>query len=229
MAGCSRAKVSSVSARVLGEERAIHLLWFFDGRSFLSSGLASGGFSMAGRFLGVQKLTPILAILVLTGISSQSPSDLCAQTSAPRQQFACNTGYTKQECQAATAVLKKALARYPVDALGEWTWVLVRTVDWKQVLDAKGMNVNDPAFSNLTRRKTFLDGSLVEGVSTRAIELRLVWHMRVEELLDFAIRHELAHALCNEPDEFKANRIAISLQNGTPPFCRATQVAKNGG
>lgn len=184
---------------------------------------------MTSRFLGVQKLTPILAILVLIGIPSRFPSDLCAQTAAPSQQFACNSGYTKQECQAATAVLKRALARYPVDALGQWTWVLVRTVDWKYVLEAKGMNVNDPAFSNLTRRKTFLDGSLVDGVSTRAIELRLIWHMPAEELLDFAIRHELAHAFCNEPDEFKANRIAISLKNGTLPFCRATQVARTHG
>ena len=184
---------------------------------------------MSSTFLGIKKLRTILATIVVIGLQSQFPTDLSAQTHVFKQHFACNIGYTKQECQAATAVLKSALARYPVDALGEWTWVLVRTVDWKQVLDAKGMNTNDPAFSNLTRRKTFLDGSLVDGVSTRAIELRLIWHMRVEELLDFAIRHELAHALCNEPDEFKANRIAISLQNGTPPFCRATQVAKNGG
>ena len=184
---------------------------------------------MTSRFLGVQKRTPILAVLVLIGIPSQFPSDLCAQTSDPRQQFACNTGYTKQECQAATAVLKSALARYPVDALGQWTWVLVRTVDWKHLLDAKAMNVNNPAFSNLTRRKTFLDGSLVDGVSIRAMELRLIWHMPAEELLDFAIRHELAHAFCNEPDEFKANRIAIRLKNGTLPLCRATQVARNDG
>jgi hypothetical protein len=31
-----------------------------------------------------------------------------------------------------------------------------------------------------------------------------------------AIRHELAHALCNDPDEAKADRAAIALKNGTP-------------
>jgi len=142
---------------------------------------------------------------------------------SPKQHFACNVGYTKQECQAATAVLRNALARYPVDALGEWTWILVRPIDWKRILSAQGIDPNDPGFSNLTKRKTLLDGSLVEAVSIRGIELRTVWHMPIEELLDLAIRHELAHALCNERDEFKANRIAISLRNGMPLSCRGSQ------
>jgi len=169
---------------------------------------------MPSTFPGVQKLRPILATLVVIGIQSQFPTDLHAQTQ--EQHFACNIGYTKQECQAATAKLRNAIARYPVDALGQWTWVLVRTADWKHVLAAKGFNVNDPAFSNLTNRVTFLDGSIVDGVSIRGMELRLIWHLPIEELLDFTIRHELAHALCNERDEFKANRIAVSLKNGTP-------------
>jgi len=57
--------------------------------------------------------------------------------------------------------------------------------------------------------------------------LSMMWHMPVEDLLDLAIRHELAHALCNESDESKADGGAITLKNGTALSCRGTLVAKN--
>ena len=148
-----------------------------------------------------------------------------AQKQDPMQHFACNTGYTPQECQAATAVLRKALSRYSAEALGEWTWVLVRTEDWKQLLSARRFDSNHPAFSYLPKRETFLDGALVVKTSIRGVELGAIWHMPVEDLLDFAIRHELAHALCNEVDESKADRIAIALKNGTPLSCRVIEQA----
>jgi hypothetical protein len=87
---------------------------------------------------------------------------LAAQTNgnAPKQHFACNVGYTPRECQVAATVLRKALARYPVEALGEWRWVLVRTEDWKRILSEMGVDPNVPAFSYLPKRETFLDGSL---------------------------------------------------------------------
>jgi len=182
---------------------------------------------MPSTCLRLQSLTAILATLVLIGLQSQFPTHLSAQTKAPKQHFACNTGYTKQGCQAATAILRNALARYPVDALGQWTWVLVRTADWKYLLPEKGINLNVPAFSNLTKGVTFLDGSLVDGLSIRATELRLVWHMPIEELLDLTIRHELAHALCNERSELKTNRIARTLKDGAPLSCRATPSDSN--
>jgi hypothetical protein len=114
-----------------------------------------------------------------------------------------------------------------VDSLQDWTWVLVRTVDWKQLLSHRGFNPNDTAFSNLTKRVTFLDGSLLETKSIRGIELRTVWHMPVEDLLDLTIRHELAHVLCNERNESLAVHAALDLKNGTHLSCRATLVAEN--
>jgi len=148
-----------------------------------------------------------------------------AQKQAPMQHFACNTGYTPQECQAATALLRKALARYPVEALGDWRWVLVRTEDWKQILSERRVDPNVPAFSYLPKRETFLDGSLVVGASIHGAELRAIWRMPAEDLLDLAIRRELAHALCNEVDESKADRTAIALKNGTPLSCRVIEQA----
>ena len=177
----------------------------------------------AGRRLSLILLTGVL--MVMPFVFSAYP--LAAQTNgnAPRQRFACNVGYSPRECQVAATVLRKALARYPVEALGEWRWVLVRTEDWKQILSERGVDPNVPAFSYLPKRETFLDGSLVVGASIHGAELRAIWHMPVEDLLDFAIRHELAHALCHEVDESKADRIAIALKNGTPLPCRVIEQA----
>ncbi len=141
--------------------------------------------------------------------------------------FVCNVGYTPAECQVAMTVLRKAVAQYPMDALGEWTWVLVRTQDWKQILSDRKLDTNHPAFSYLPKRETFLDGALVVRASIRGAELSAIWHMAIEDLLDLAIRHELAHALCNDPDESKADRAARALKNGTPLSCRVIEQASS--
>ena len=143
-----------------------------------------------------------------------------AQVKYPVQHFACDSGYTQQQCGISMQVVKNALARYPVRALGDWTWVLVRPEDWKRFLLDRGFDPNPPAFSYLPKRETFLDGSLVVKVSIRGFELREQWHMPIEDLLDLAIRHEIAHALCNDRDEIKAGLAASALKNGSVPSCR---------
>ena len=47
------------------------------------------------------------------------------------QHFFCNTGYALDACHSQIAMLKTVVARFPTEALGEWTWVLVRSQDWK--------------------------------------------------------------------------------------------------
>ncbi len=165
------------------------------------------------------------ALMVLPFVFSAYP--LAAQTNgnASKQHFACNVGYTPRECQVAATVLRKTLARYPVEALGEWRWVLVRTEDWKQLLSKRKFDSDSPAFSLLPKRETFLDAALVVRTSIRGVQLRAIWRMPIEDLLDLAIRHELAHALCNERDESKADRAAIALKNGTPLSCRVIEQA----
>ena len=184
----------------------------------------------AGCRLSLILLTGILMVVFAFStypLAAQTNGNASTQKQAPRQQFACNVGYTPRECQVAATVLRRALARYPVEALGEWRWVLVRSEDWKQILSERRVDPNVPAFSYLPKRETFLDGSLVVGASIHGAELRAIWHMPVEDLLDFAIRHELAHALCNEGDESKADRGAIALKNGTPLSCRVIAPATN--
>jgi len=179
-----------------------------------------------------------LSLILLTGIlmvisfvfsvyplDAQTNSTASAQKQASQQHLVCDVGYTPRECQVAMTVLRKTLERYPVEALGKWTWVLVRTEDWKQLLLKRRFDSNHPAFSYLPKRETFLDGALVVKTSIRGVQLGAIWHMPIEDLLDLAIRHELAHALCNDPDETNADRAAIALKNGTPLSCRAIEQA----
>lgn len=172
----------------------------------------------AGDRLSLILLTSVLMVLPF----AFSAHPLAAQTNARalKLHFACNVGYTPQECRVASTVVRKALARYPVEALGQWTWVLVRPEDWKQILSDRKLDPNVPAFSILLKRETFLDGSLVVRASIHTFELRAIWHMPVEDLLDLAIRHELAHALCNERNESKTDRASSALKNGAPLSCR---------
>ena len=57
-------------------------------------------------------------------------------------------------------------------------------------------------------------------------ELMTVWHMGRESLLDSAIRHELGHALCNDANERKADRVARLLEQRKPVSCEAKDEAK---
>ena len=179
-----------------------------------------------------------LTVILLTGVllvlpfvfsayplAAQTNGSPSAEKKASQQHFACHVGYTPSECQVAMSVLRKTLERYPVEALGGWTWVLVRTEDWKQLLSERRFDANHPAFSYLPKRETFLDGALVLKTSVRGVELSAIWHMPIEDLFDLAIRHELAHALCNDPDENKADRAAIALKNGARLSCRVIEQA----
>ena len=137
------------------------------------------------------------------------------------QHFVCNTGYSLSKCQADMAVLRKTLAKYPVADLGVWTWVLVRSADWKYVVMPRGIDPDSPAFTYLPKRETFIEEALVAIVPQREGELILRWQMSTDDLRELAVAHELAHVLCNEPNEEKANRAARTLLEGNPLSCEA--------
>ena len=181
----------------------------------------------AGCRLSLVLLTHILMTVPFVcsayPLAAQTNGAASAQKQAPKQHYVCNVGYTPRECQAAMTVLRKTLERYHAEALGEWTWVLVRTEDWKRLLSERKFDSDSPAFSLLPKRETFFDAALVVRGSIRGVQLRAIWRMPIEDLLDLAIRHELAHALCNEREESKADRAAIALKNGTPLSCRVIE------
>src|SRR6185369_6627463 len=137
------------------------------------------------------------------------------------QHFFCNTGYALDACHSQIAMLKNVVARFPTKALGEWTWVLVRSQDWKGLSRTLGLNPDSPAFTCLETRTTFIEEALVIKVPWRASELIARWHMGITDLLNFAVEHEMGHALCHSWDEDKANHVAGILEQKRPLSCQS--------
>jgi hypothetical protein len=177
------------------------------------------------NILGI-RLSSLSALFFLVLCSSPFATAQ-AQKKVSAQHFVCNTGYTAEECRIAMDALRKVLVKYPAETLGEWTWVLVRSDDWKRLLRDRGFDPDSPAFSYLPARETFFDGALVVKSSSRGVELSAIWHMPIEDLLELAVRHEIAHAMCNERDELKANAAALGLKEGKPAACQPSLVANN--
>jgi hypothetical protein len=157
-----------------------------------------------------------------------SPSRTSAEPyrSAPVQKFVCNTGYTQKECNDEMVLLRKGLANYRASDLGDWTWVLVRSENWKMVLLAQGLSLGVPALTVLDLRTTFFEEALLAGPSGRVSELMDVWHLGRQSLLDLAIRHELGHALCNDANERNADHVARLLEQRKTISCQATSRPK---
>jgi hypothetical protein len=135
------------------------------------------------------------------------------------QRFLCAKPYSIPECDKQVVILQAALRRYPIEGLGQWTWILVRSEDWKPILTRVQMGPNSPAFSILERRQTFLEEALLVANPKRQLELLNKWNIPFDKFLDFAIRHELGHAFCSESDEIKAERLGQGLRKGEGPVC----------
>ena len=73
--------------------------------------------------------------------------------------------------------------------------------DWKQLVSRLHLNPASPAFSHLENRQTFLDEALIVFEPKRTLELISKWNISFDQFLDFAVTHELGHALCHESDE----------------------------
>ena len=142
------------------------------------------------------------------------------------QRFACGVGITLEECRQEMVVLRKTLANYRASDLGEWTWVLVRSENWKLILLARGLNPGIPALTALDARTTFFEEALVSGPSGRVSELMDIWHAGRDSLLDLAVRHELGHALCTEQNEQRADHVARLLEQKKPAACEGKTNAK---
>jgi hypothetical protein len=159
-------------------------------------------------------------------VPSQPRTDGEPYRSPSKQHFVCNTGYRQKQCDEEMVVLRKVLANYRASDLREWTWVLVRSEDWKLILLARGLNPGVPALTALGARTTFFEEALVAGQSGRDSELMNIWHLGRDGLLDLAVRHELGHAFCNDANEWKAERIARLLEERKSVSCGATSTPK---
>jgi hypothetical protein len=136
------------------------------------------------------------------------------------QHFVCNTGYSPQQCHEQMGALRPLLDKYGADRLGGWTWVLVKSDDWKTLQRLHGMDPDSPAFTVLDRRVTFFEEALVSPVTVRRVELVRQWSLGMGDLLKLAVTHELGHALCNERNEKKADAYGEQLRKGQPVQCK---------
>ncbi len=152
--------------------------------------------------------------------SGDSPSPTTsASSNLSNQEFHCHTGYGLSDCEKDIAQLKTVLARYPAGELGHWTWILVRSEDWKPIVRRLRLK-ESPAFSALEQRETFLEEALFGHEVLRSAELVEEWQLPLNQLLSLAVTHELGHALCDEHDEAVADRFGEELRKGHTPPCR---------
>jgi hypothetical protein len=163
---------------------------------------------------------------LVAALPSQPRTGVEPYRSTPTQQFVCNTRYEQKDCNEETVVLRKVLANYPVAQLGNWTWILVRSEDWKAIKLLRGLDPDSPAFTFTPKRETFIEEALVTQVPVRARELLLKWDMNRRDLLDLAVRHELGHALCNDANERNADRVARLLEQKKEISCETTSRQK---
>ena len=167
----------------------------------------------------------LLAIAWPTLIEAQSDSHLNAlrvgRVIPDGQEFFCVGPYSIPECATQAALLRAALRNYDADRLGKWSWVVVRSGDWKQLTSRLHLDPESPAFSHLGNRQTFFDEALLVLKPKRETELIAKWNIPFDQFLDFAVRHELGHAFCQEADEVKAERDGQRLRKSEPISCEA--------
>lgn len=148
-------------------------------------------------------------------------------TALSGQEFHCHTGYPLSECEKDILELKRLLTRYPIEELGHWTWVLVRSQDWRPISRMLRLDPNSPAFTALDPRETFLEGALFVHDPERTAELMNEWQRSMPRLLELAVTHELGHAFCAEPNEAAADRFGEELRKGRLTPCRISNGAKS--
>lgn len=157
--------------------------------------------------------------LVLIGTSANAEA-------IPKQRFVCNTGYSVPDCIRQISALRETLNPFNSERLGAWTWVLVKSADWKVILLSRGLNPDSPAFTVLQKRQTFLEEALFVWVPNRSAELLRFWSVPLDKLLELALTHELGHAICNLQDEHLADNFGKQLREGRNPECAQVNIPK---
>jgi len=135
--------------------------------------------------------------------------------------FFCADGYDRQLCQLHVTELKTVLVQYSAGVSRNWDWVIVPSEDWHPLLQRLGLDQRSPAFSALVERATFLEDALFFSQPMRTDELLRNFHVPFDQLLSFAVSHELGHAICHGREEAIANRVAEQLRSGKHPDCGA--------
>jgi hypothetical protein len=175
--------------------------------------------------LSIKAVGPLLICVVVANLTlsfAQSTSAMRVYLGSmwTTQTFLCDKGFPVDDCESETGMLKSHLQDYPVLQLGAWTWVLVRSDHWKQLGGDLGLDPTSPAYTAIEERLTLIDESiLVPRDANRTAELINKFGMPISKLVDFAVTHEMGHALCGFKDEYKAELVGRRLREGELPFC----------
>jgi hypothetical protein len=141
-------------------------------------------------------------------------------------QFLCTQDYNRDECLQHSLELRRALMAYPLERLGSWSFVLVPSYKWKDLVRAVGGSTDSPAFTIFDQRTTVMEGSLFSATATRSAEFLHVFGVTGEALLELAVNHELGHCVCHDHDERKADDYGRELRKGKIPDCGRTPTRK---
>jgi hypothetical protein len=148
-----------------------------------------------------------------------------AQTSK-NAQFFCTQDYNRDECRQHALDLRRVLMTYPLERLGVWSFALVPSDKWKDLVRALGGPTHSPAFTIFEQRTTVMESSLFSATATRSAEFLRVFGVTGKALLDLAVNHELGHCVCHDQDEWKADDYGRELRKGKTPGCGRTPKRK---
>ena len=138
-------------------------------------------------------------------------------------QFFCTQDYHPDECGQHALELRRVLMTYPLEQLGSWSFVLVPAYKWQDLVRSVGGPTWSPAFTILGQRATIMESSLFSATAARNDELRHVFGVTGEALLELAVNHELGHSLCHDQDERKANEYGRELRQRKTVHCTQTR------
>ncbi len=173
------------------------------------------------------KIVIVATILCLSHLNAQTVSIQVTDvqrtelSSIPAGQvtISCTTNYDPALCLASANRLAKVLKHYPTTRLGDWKFVVASSEHWGQIIRALGGDPESPAFTELVAHVTVLQDALFETSDLRRAGLAQHYGQTVSGLLDYAVSHEIGHAICREHDERLAELYARDLRMGMTPVC----------
>jgi hypothetical protein len=134
--------------------------------------------------------------------------------------FYCVGGYNLAKCKAHVLILRHELTRYPIADLISWSFFLVPSDIWDEMVDAAGGPRGTPAFTALRSHETFFQDAIFSPTPWQRAEMMQMFRMDQNALFRLAVSHELAHALCRETNEQRAAAQGLDLQAGRAPRCK---------
>ena len=131
--------------------------------------------------------------------------------------FYCLKDYNLATCEKHVFALRRELTHYPLGDLAPWSFVLVPSRDWEEMLRAAGGPPGSPAFTALHSRKTFFQDALFSPTPSQREQFMQIFSVTQNPLFELAVSHELGHVICRETDEQKATACGRDLRTGKGP------------